>query len=57
MKKSSRVCSVIARFKLFLMKSTIDDFFDTKGEINEKYVLLKDHIKRIQTNLRKYGNR
>lgn len=39
-----------------IMQSTIDDFFDIKGEINEKYTLLKDHIKRIQTNLRKYGN-
>jgi len=40
-----------------IMKSTIEDFFDTRGEINEKYVLLKDHIKRIQNNLKKYGNR
>ncbi len=38
-----------------IMQATIDDFFDTKGEINQKYVLLKDHIKRIQTNMRKYG--
>jgi len=40
-----------------IMNSTIDDFFDTKGEINEKYVVLKKHIQRIQTNLRKFGNR
>jgi len=40
-----------------IMQSTIDDFFNVKGEINEKYVLLKDHIKRIQTNMRKFGNR
>ena len=39
-----------------IMQSTIDDFFNVKGEINEKYVLLKDHIKRIQANMRKYGN-
>ena len=38
------------------MQSTIDDFFNAKGEINEKYVLLKNHIKRIQTNMRKFGN-
>lgn len=40
-----------------IMQSTIDDFFDVKGEINEKYVLLKDHIKRIQANMKKFGNR
>jgi len=40
-----------------IMNSTIDDFFDTKGEINEKYVVLKKHIQRIQTNLKKFGNR
>jgi hypothetical protein len=40
-----------------IMKSTIDDFYDTKGEINEKYVVLKKHIQRIQSNMKKYGNR
>jgi len=40
-----------------IMQSTIDDFFDVKDQINEKYVLLKDHIKRIQANMKKYGNR
>lgn len=39
-----------------IMKATIDDFFDVKGQINEKYILLKDHITRIQNNLKKYGN-
>jgi len=39
-----------------IMQSTIDDFFDVRGEINEKYILLKDHINRIQINLKKYGN-
>ncbi len=34
----------------------IDDFFDVKGQINEKYIFLKDHISRIQNNLKKYGN-
>lgn len=40
-----------------IMKSMIDDFYDTRGQINEKYVLLKDHIKRIQTSAKKYGGR
>ena len=40
-----------------IMQSTIDDFFEMKDQINEKYVLLKDHIKRIQANMKKYGNR
>lgn len=39
-----------------IMKATIDDFFDVKGQINEKYIFLKDHISRIQNNLKKYGN-
>jgi len=38
-----------------IMKSMIDDFYDVKGEINEKYVLLKDHIQRIQNSMKKYG--
>jgi hypothetical protein len=40
-----------------IMKSTIDEFYDTRGEINEKYVLLKGHIQRIQNNMKKYGGR
>jgi hypothetical protein len=39
------------------MKATMDDFYDTRGEINEKYVLLKGHIQRIQNNMKKYGGR
>ncbi len=39
-----------------IMKSTIDDFYDIRGQISEKYVLLKNHIQRIQTSQRKYGN-
>ena len=35
----------------------MDDFYDARGEINEKYVLLKGHIQRIQNNMKKYGNR
>lgn len=38
-----------------IMKSMIDEFYDTKGEISEKYVLLKDHIQRIQNSSKKYG--
>jgi hypothetical protein len=38
-----------------IMNSMINDFFDIRGEINEKYVLLKDHIKRIQQSMEKYG--
>lgn len=40
-----------------IMKSMIDDFYDTKGQINEKYVLLKDHIQRIQNSAKKYGGK
>ena len=40
-----------------IMKATMDDFYDARGEINEKYVLLKGHIQRIQNNMKKYGNR
>ena len=36
-----------------IMNSTMDDFYDSRGEINEKYVLLKDHIKRIQNSEKK----
>jgi hypothetical protein len=37
------------------MPYTIQNFYDAQGEISEKYVLLKNHIKRIQTNMKKYG--
>jgi N-acetyl-anhydromuramyl-L-alanine amidase AmpD len=40
-----------------IMKSMIDDFYDVRGQINEKYVLLKDHIKRIQNSAKKYGGK
>ena len=40
-----------------IMKATMDDFYDARGEINEKYVLLKGHIQRIQNNMKKYGGR
>ena len=40
-----------------IMKATMDEFYDVKGEISEKYVVLKNHIQRIQTNMKKYGNK
>lgn len=39
-----------------IMKSMINDFYDINGEISEKYILLKDHIKRLQNSYKKYGN-
>jgi hypothetical protein len=39
-----------------IMNATMNDFFTTKGEINEKYKLLKGHIQRIQNNQKKFGN-
>ena len=40
-----------------IMNSTISDFYNVNGEIKEQYVVLKDHIKRIQSNLAKYGKK
>lgn len=39
-----------------IMNSTVKDFFDIRGEISEKYKVLKSHIQRIQNNQKKYGN-
>jgi len=33
----------------------ISDFFDVNSEILEKYGVLKNHIKRLQNNINKYG--
>jgi hypothetical protein len=38
-----------------IMKATMDEFYDIRGEISEKYVVLKGHIQRLQTSLKKYG--
>ena len=40
-----------------IMKATMNDFYNARGESNEKYVLLKGHIQRIQNNMKKYGGR
>ena len=40
-----------------IMNSSMAEFYDVRGEISEKYVLLKKHIQRIQTNQKKYGNK
>ena len=38
-----------------IMQATMQEFYDAKGEISEKYVVLKDHIQRIQKSQQKYG--
>lgn len=38
-----------------LSKSMIKDFYDISNNINENYKILKNHIQRIQTSLKKYG--
>lgn len=38
-----------------MMKANIDEFYDAKNEISDKYDQLKDHIKRLQKSNRKYG--
>lgn len=38
-----------------IMRATMDEFYDAKGEISEKYVVLKNHIQRIQKSQQKYG--
>jgi hypothetical protein len=40
-----------------IMTSALDDFYDVNKEISEKYNVMKDHIKRLQTSLTKYGKR
>lgn len=40
-----------------IMKSMLNEFYDIKGVIDEKYVVLKKHIERLQTHMRKYGNK
>jgi hypothetical protein len=33
------------------------DMYDIGKEISDKYVILKDHIKRLQSSFRKYGRK
>lgn len=40
-----------------IMSSALDDFYNVNKEISEKYNVMKDHIKRLQTSLIKYGKR
>ena len=40
-----------------MMKASLDEFYDTKNEINQKYDILKGHIGRLQKSARKYGGR
>lgn len=38
-----------------IVSSIISDFYDVNNEISEKYDVMRDHIKRLQTSLNKYG--
>lgn len=40
-----------------IASSLISDFYKIDSDISEKYIVLKDHINRIQTNLKKYGKK
>ena len=40
-----------------MMQSMIDEFYDINNDISEKYKVMKDHIKRIQKSLKKYGGK
>ena len=40
-----------------IMLSTINEFYDVRGEISDKYVQLKGHIERMRKSLKKYGGR
>ena len=40
-----------------MMNATIKEFYDTNGEISEKYKVMKGHIERIQKSLKKYGGK
>ncbi len=40
-----------------IANAMINDFYDVKGEIKEKYNVLKNHITRIRRNQIKYGNK
>lgn len=38
-----------------IVSSIISDFYDVNKDISEKYDVMRDHIKRLQTSLNKYG--
>jgi len=38
-----------------IVSSIISDFYDVNNEISGKYDVMRDHIKRLQTSLSKYG--
>lgn len=38
-----------------ITSASLDEFYNADHEISEKYNVLKDHIKRIRTNMIKYG--
>lgn len=40
-----------------MIKSIISDFYKMDKEISEKYVVLNDHINRLQNSLQKYGKK
>ena len=40
-----------------LMSSALNEFYDVNHEISDKYNVMRDHIKRLQTSLTKYGKR
>jgi hypothetical protein len=40
-----------------IVSAMLNEFYDVQSEIKDKYVLLRDHIKRLQTSAIKYGNK
>lgn len=40
-----------------MMSALIQDFYDVNKEISDRYVVLKEHIKRLQKSARKYGGK
>lgn len=38
-----------------MLQTTLDDFYNVKGELNEKIDVLKGHVDRIQKSMQKYG--
>ena len=40
-----------------VISSILSDFYDVNNEISDKYNVMRDHIKRLQTSLTKYGKR